>query len=53
MLDFAFAWYLPEHVMGGYKFLMQNYITGDKVCLFGAFCFRAWHRRLSQVIILI
>ncbi|KAI0322401.1 hypothetical protein OF83DRAFT_1094151 [Amylostereum chailletii] len=33
--DEAVAWYLPEHVMDGYKFLMQNYNAGDKVCLFG------------------
>lgn len=35
MLDEAVAFYLPEHVMQGYKFLMQNYIVGDRVCLFG------------------
>ncbi|KAF9644334.1 hypothetical protein BDM02DRAFT_3213730 [Thelephora ganbajun] len=33
--DEAIAWYLDEHVRGGYKFLMQNYRQGDKVCLFG------------------
>ncbi len=31
------AWYLYQHIMDGYKFLMQNYNVGDKVCLFGAF----------------
>ncbi|KAI0275275.1 hypothetical protein BC834DRAFT_921341 [Gloeopeniophorella convolvens] len=35
LLDEAIAWYLYEHVMDGYKFLMQNYNVGDKVCLFG------------------
>ncbi|KAI0042988.1 hypothetical protein FA95DRAFT_1499310 [Auriscalpium vulgare] len=36
VLDEAFAWYLPEHVINGYTFLMQNYNEGDRVCLFGA-----------------
>jgi hypothetical protein len=35
LLDEAFAWYLYQHVIDGYKFLMQNYNVGDKVCLFG------------------
>ena len=51
ILDEAFAWYellscisqlvkrasryLDAHVMDGYKFLMQYYRTGDKICLFG------------------
>jgi len=35
LADEAIAWYLDEHVRAGYKFLMQNYRTGDKVCLFG------------------
>ncbi|KAF8962960.1 hypothetical protein BDZ97DRAFT_1920087 [Flammula alnicola] len=34
-LDEMFAWNLHAHVMSGYEFLMQNYITGDKICLFG------------------
>jgi len=34
-LDYAIAWYLDEHVMDGYKFVMQNYRAGDKICLFG------------------
>jgi len=33
--DEAVAWYLDHHVMGGYKFLMDNYCEGDKICLFG------------------
>jgi len=35
ILDEAIAWYLYEHVMEGYKFIMQNYNVGDRVCLFG------------------
>lgn len=35
VLDYAFAWYLYQHVMDGYTFLMQNYRTGDKICIFG------------------
>lgn len=27
--------YLDAHVMDGYRFLMQNFRTGDKICLFG------------------
>jgi uncharacterized protein (DUF2235 family) len=35
-MDEAVAWYLYQHVLDGYKFLMQNYNVGDKVCLFGS-----------------
>ncbi|TFK23045.1 hypothetical protein FA15DRAFT_670876 [Coprinopsis marcescibilis] len=35
MLDLAFAWYLDNHVMEGYRFLMDNYRTGDRICIFG------------------
>jgi len=35
VLDEAFAWYLDEHVRGGYQFLMQNWRVGDKICIFG------------------
>jgi len=35
ILDEAIAWYLNQHVMDGYRFLMQNYCIGDKICLFG------------------
>ncbi|KAG8933266.1 hypothetical protein FRC00_013372 [Tulasnella sp. 408] len=35
ILDEAFAWYLEDHVLGGYKFLMSTYRAGDKICLFG------------------
>ncbi|KAH9060461.1 hypothetical protein EDB87DRAFT_1562060 [Lactarius vividus] len=34
-LDEMFAWYLSEHIMDGYRFLMQNYHEGDSVCIFG------------------
>jgi uncharacterized protein (DUF2235 family) len=34
-LDLGFAWYIGEHILDGYKFLMQNYHEGDKVCIFG------------------
>ncbi|KAF5358612.1 hypothetical protein D9758_007675 [Tetrapyrgos nigripes] len=34
-LDEAVAWNLHAHVMGGYEFLMQNYLAGDRICLFG------------------
>jgi Uncharacterized alpha/beta hydrolase domain (DUF2235) len=29
------ARYLDAHVMDGYRFLMQNYRAGDRICLFG------------------
>ncbi|KAH9010783.1 hypothetical protein EDB84DRAFT_1541996 [Lactarius hengduanensis] len=35
ILDDSIAWYLYQHIMDGYKFLMQSYNVGDKVCLFG------------------
>ena len=51
VLDLAFAWYvtsreasmckldffryLEAHVLEGYRFIMQNYQSGDKICLFG------------------
>jgi len=34
-LDQAIAWYLYQHVIDGYTFLVQNYNVGDRVCLFG------------------
>jgi uncharacterized protein (DUF2235 family) len=34
-MDKAIAWYIYQHVIDGYKFLMQNYVVGDTVCLFG------------------
>ncbi|KAJ7078619.1 hypothetical protein B0H15DRAFT_860330 [Mycena belliarum] len=35
VLDEAFAIYLNNHVMDGYRFLMENYHSGDKICIFG------------------
>ncbi|KIO29075.1 hypothetical protein M407DRAFT_60257, partial [Tulasnella calospora MUT 4182] len=35
LLDEGFAWYLEDHVISGYKFLMDRYQDGDKICLFG------------------
>jgi uncharacterized protein (DUF2235 family) len=35
-MDEAVAWYLYQHVIDGYIFLMQNYNVGDRVCLFGS-----------------
>ncbi|KAH7909231.1 hypothetical protein BJ138DRAFT_1011235 [Hygrophoropsis aurantiaca] len=53
ILDEAFAWYLDEHVMDGYKFLMDNYRPGDKICLFGfsrgAYTARALAGMLNKV----
>jgi len=34
-LDAMVATDLDAHVMAGYEFLMQNYIAGDKICIFG------------------
>lgn len=30
--------YLDAHVIDGYRFLMQNYRVGDKICIFGKWC---------------
>lgn len=53
ILDEAFAWYLDAHVMDGYKFLMDNYRPGDKICLFGfsrgAYTARALAGMLNKV----
>lgn len=38
-LDKGVAWFIYQHVMDGYRFLMQNYNAGDKICLFGGFGF--------------
>ncbi|KAJ7015961.1 hypothetical protein C8F04DRAFT_1021023 [Mycena alexandri] len=35
VLDEAFAIFLNDHVMDGYRFLMENYRKEDKICLFG------------------
>ncbi|KAH9033056.1 hypothetical protein EDB84DRAFT_1561796 [Lactarius hengduanensis] len=34
-LDMAVAWYLYQHILDGYQFLMRNYKVGDQICLFG------------------
>ncbi|KZO94582.1 hypothetical protein CALVIDRAFT_206627 [Calocera viscosa TUFC12733] len=35
MFDMAVAWDISNHIMGGYAFLMQNYVPGDKISIFG------------------
>ncbi|KIY61727.1 hypothetical protein CYLTODRAFT_495095 [Cylindrobasidium torrendii FP15055 ss-10] len=35
VLDMMFAWNLDAHIMDGYEFLMQNYQSGDRICIFG------------------
>ncbi|PBK63035.1 hypothetical protein ARMSODRAFT_1088822 [Armillaria solidipes] len=34
-VDLAIACSLDAHVMDGYEFLMQNYHSGDRICIFG------------------
>lgn len=34
-VDVMIAWNLDAHVMAGYEFLMQNYHSGDRICIFG------------------
>ncbi|KAL4070335.1 hypothetical protein J3A83DRAFT_3177617 [Scleroderma citrinum] len=34
-IDMMVGKHLDSHVMDGYKFIMQNYEAGDKICLFG------------------
>ncbi|KAG9018128.1 hypothetical protein FRB90_012149 [Tulasnella sp. 427] len=34
-IDKGLAWYISTHITGGYKFLMQHYSAGDRICLFG------------------
>ncbi|KAG8726978.1 hypothetical protein FRC11_014111, partial [Ceratobasidium sp. 423] len=33
--DLAVAWYLYQHVIDGYKFLMETYRDGDQIYIFG------------------
>ncbi|KAF9508682.1 hypothetical protein BS47DRAFT_1415327 [Hydnum rufescens UP504] len=33
--DLAVAWYLDEHIMGGYRFLQTVWQPDDRICLFG------------------
>ncbi|KZT52347.1 hypothetical protein CALCODRAFT_476027 [Calocera cornea HHB12733] len=35
LLDDAIAWDIDNHIMGGYSFLMQNYVPGDSISIFG------------------
>ncbi|KIO29805.1 hypothetical protein M407DRAFT_21055 [Tulasnella calospora MUT 4182] len=35
LIDKGFAWYIGTHITGGYKFIMQHYNEGDRICLFG------------------
>ncbi|KAF9242615.1 hypothetical protein BU15DRAFT_43880 [Melanogaster broomeanus] len=53
LMDQAVAWYLDAHVMEGYKFLMDTYRPGDKICLFGfsrgAYTARALAGMLNKV----
>ncbi|KAH9033054.1 hypothetical protein EDB84DRAFT_111459 [Lactarius hengduanensis] len=52
-LDMAVAWYLYQHILDGYLFLMRNYKVGDQICLFGfsrgAYTARALARMLHKV----
>ncbi|KAH7344051.1 hypothetical protein B0J17DRAFT_200724 [Rhizoctonia solani] len=35
VLDEAVAWYIGAHITGGYKWLMNRYRAGDRICIFG------------------
>ncbi|CCO30034.1 putative protein YEL023C [Rhizoctonia solani AG-1 IB] len=35
VLDEAVAWYIGAHITGGYKWLMNQYQVGDRICIFG------------------
>ncbi|KAF8527523.1 hypothetical protein BU17DRAFT_39727 [Hysterangium stoloniferum] len=35
VVDEAVAWYIDTHITGGYRYLMQNYNEGDRICIFG------------------
>jgi uncharacterized protein (DUF2235 family) len=51
--DVAIGTHLRDHVLGGYRFLMENYKEGDRICLFGfsrgAFTARAVAGMLDKV----
>ncbi|PVF92195.1 hypothetical protein CPB86DRAFT_769670 [Serendipita vermifera] len=34
-VDTCFGWYLDQHVMDGYEYLMNHHKPGDKICIFG------------------
>jgi uncharacterized protein (DUF2235 family) len=33
--DWGFAWYLYQHIIDGYKFMVQNWNEGDSIYIFG------------------
>jgi len=33
--DWGFAWYLYQHIIDGYRFIIQNWNEGDKIFIFG------------------
>ncbi|KAF8718271.1 hypothetical protein AX14_011954 [Amanita brunnescens Koide BX004] len=35
IFDEMLAWSLGAHVISGYEFLMENYVAGDRICIFG------------------
>ncbi|KAF8681263.1 hypothetical protein RHS04_03599 [Rhizoctonia solani] len=35
ILDEAVAWYIGAHITGGYRWLMDRYQVGDRICIFG------------------
>lgn len=53
ILDQAVAWYIGAHITGGYKWLMDRYQQGDRICIFGfsrgAYTARALAGMLNKV----
>ncbi|QRV72408.1 hypothetical protein RhiJN_00422 [Ceratobasidium sp. AG-Ba] len=53
MLDQGVAWYIGAHITGGYKWLMDRYQDGDRICIFGfsrgAYTARALAGMLNKV----
>ncbi|KAG8705268.1 hypothetical protein FRC09_003069 [Ceratobasidium sp. 395] len=53
ILDEAVAWYIGAHITGGYKWLMNTYRQGDRICIFGfsrgAYTARALAGMLNKV----
>jgi len=53
VLDEMVAWNIDEHIKDGYRFIMQNYTEGAKICIFGfsrgAFTARALAGMLQKV----
>ncbi|KAG6907236.1 hypothetical protein DXG01_009811 [Tephrocybe rancida] len=52
-LDEILVWNLDAHVMSGFEFLMQNYLDGNKICIFrlsrGAYTARSLAGMLHKV----